>query len=125
MTTSEEFEKVFAARKANYTATRNEIVEQQRELSIQLETLAKEYHGGNIELEKIRCEILRNQNPKKAIKQACYRLQHHFGGFLNDYSSKNLDTTQAIVHFDCCGDEAAVFTITIPYGATGNERKEE
>lgn len=123
MTTSEEFEKVFAARKADYVAARREIAEKQRELSIQLETLAKEYHGGNIELNKIRCETLRNQNPKKAIKQACYRLQHHFGGFLNDYSCKNLDTTQAVVHFNCCGDEAAVFTITIPYGAT--EKKEE
>lgn len=123
MTTSEEFEKVFAARKADYVAARREIAEKQRELSIQLETLAKEYHGGNTELNKIRCEVLRNQNPKKAIKQACYRLQHHFGGFLNDYSCKNLDTTQAVCHFNCCGDEAAVFTITIPYGAT--EKKEE
>ncbi len=125
MTTSEEFEKVFAARKADYETARREIAEKQRELSIQLETLAKEYHGVNIELNKIRCETLRNQNPKKAIKQACYRLQHHFGGFLNEYSSKNLDTTQAVCHFNCCGDEAAVFTITIPYGATGNEKKEE
>ena len=123
MTTSEEFEKVFAARKADCVATRREIVEQQRELSARLRALGKEYHGGNIELNKIRCEVLRNQNPKKAIKQACYRLQHHFGGFLNDYSCKNLDTTQAVCHFNCCGDEAAVFTITIPYGAT--EKKEE
>jgi len=56
MTTSEEFEKVFAARKADYVTARREIAEKQRELSIQLETLAKEYHGGNIELDKIRCE---------------------------------------------------------------------
>lgn len=125
MTTSEEFEKVFAARKANYVATRREIVEQQRELSARLRALGKEYHDGNTELNRIRCETLRNENPKKAIQQACYRLQHNLGGFLNDYSSKNLDTTQAVCHFNCCGDEAAVFTITIPYGATGNEKKEE
>lgn len=108
MKTMQEFEQLFAQRKADYIAKYND-------LHHQLAVLKREYHAGNTELNHIRCQTIKS-DPKKVRKHECYALQHYLGGVLNEWTkTKQLDAVNGVVHFNCCAEDAAVITITIPY----------
>lgn len=105
--THKQFEETFAARKATYQA-------QMTDLAKQMRALKEAYHAGNCELENLRRETIQS-DPKKVRKHECYALQHYLGGVLNEWTkTKQLDAVNSQVHFDCCADDKAVFTITIP-----------
>lgn len=105
--TQKQFEETFAARKATYKA-------QLADLFKQMYALKEAYHAGNRELEDLRRETIMS-DPKKVRKHECYALQHYLGGVLNEWTkTKQLDAANGVVHFDCCAEDAAVFTITIP-----------
>ena len=102
------YEKAFAQRKAEYQ-------EQLKALFAQMTELKKQFHAGNAKLEEERRASIQ-ANPKSVRKHECYQLQNRLGGLLQEWTgTKQLDASGNKVHFDCCGDEVAVFTITIPY----------
>lgn len=118
MKTMQEFEQVFAQRKAEHKA-------RVAELYRQIQEEKSSYHKVNDELNHIRCQTIKS-DPKKVRKHECYALQHYLGGVLNEWTkTKQLDAENGVVHFNCCADDAAVFTITIPIKQSGEERKEE
>lgn len=116
MKTMQEFEQLFAQRKAEH---KERVARLYRQLAEEKES----YHKGNEELNHIRCQTVKS-DPKKVRKHECYALQHYLGGVLQEWNkTKQLDAANGVVHFDCCAEDAAVFTITIPLKQS--EGKEE
>lgn len=105
--TQKQFEETFAARRAAH-------YERMKALQNEMVRLREEYRAGNRELEELRRKTILG-DPKKVRKHECYALQHYLGGVLNEWTkTKQLDAANSQVHFDCCADDKAVFTITIP-----------
>lgn len=105
--TQKQFEAMFSMNKQSYKS-------QIADLQAQMIAARKSYHERNIEIEKMRSEMIQS-DPKKCRKSECYKLQHCLGGYVKEWTGKHLDTTNATVHFNCCSDDAAVFTLTVPY----------
>lgn len=115
--THEQFEETFAARKAAYR-------KRMSELQQEMQALKAGYRQGNAELERQRAAAL--SNPDNRRKHECFRLNHVLGGVFSAWESKEtdvLDVRHAVSKFDCTGEDAAVFTIRVPY--TGAEERKE
>lgn len=113
--TQKQFEETFAARKAAYQAKSAELEAKAKALHAERMALSREFHQGNAELEELRRQTIVSK-PMNVRKHECFCLQNKFSGVLGDWTrTKQLDCPQATVHFDCCSDDAAVFTIRIPY----------
>ena len=104
--TQKEFEEICAARKTAYK-------QKLAELHTQIHAARKEYRAGNEELNK-ELKAARRADPRQKKKRECYRLKAHISHLLQDWQGAVLDTQTAASHFNCCGDEAAIFEIVIP-----------
>jgi len=105
--TQQEFEQAFAQRKAEYQ-------EQLKALFTQMHELKQQFHAGNAKLEEERRSTIEGDIKGKR-KHECYRLNNRLGHMFQEWESTVLDVPHAVSHFDCCYDNVAVFTITIPF----------
>lgn len=103
-----DFDELFKKNKMEYKLALVKLYDQMYELK-------RKFNESNAALDALRRKTYFS-NEKKIRKHECYALQHYLGGLLGSWTkTRQIDAASAVVHFDCCSDEKAVFTIEIPY----------